>query len=410
MDDQFGGRTDDDLFYDDFEPVDSAPIVVADTPSTVQSMLTTPPTMTAPSVQPDRPPVAPRSKPNGLASSRFANQPDTPPAAAKTKNSGGGRNRAKASIPDSSSPAPASASMPSSAPQSETDTPAATSSPPSTTKPARPAGQPAPAPAPAPATGAAPPSSRLRSGANPRQKPTDTELAAKMARMKLLAAEQTRKFEMAEKDQKQHEQAYARGMEDARKRRAEEAERRRRGEEDRRRLDDERAKNRERKLKAMSMKEGGWDEGKDAQAAEEGSRRAFRGANGSIRGTRSPAGLAGSRYHAVDGGEQQQQQHDVDRFLEERPRGRGRGRGGRGGAGRGRGGGGTPPSTSTKAQEAAPSLTKDEFPSLPLGTQKPAVDEKGPAIAAMPELPKLPAIGKWDDEVEAMEELKNKQL
>ncbi|EQK99658.1 hypothetical protein OCS_04628 [Ophiocordyceps sinensis CO18] len=25
MEDQFGGRTDDDLFYDDFEPVDNAP-------------------------------------------------------------------------------------------------------------------------------------------------------------------------------------------------------------------------------------------------------------------------------------------------------------------------------------------------------------------------------------------------
>ncbi len=50
-------------------------------------------------------------------------------------------------------------------------------------------------------------------------------------------------------------------MEEARKRRAST---RRSGEEGRkrRRLDEERAKNRERKLQAMGMKEGGWDEGK----------------------------------------------------------------------------------------------------------------------------------------------------
>ncbi|KAF5267877.1 hypothetical protein FOXYS1_1250, partial [Fusarium oxysporum] len=30
MDDQFGGRTDDDLFYDDFEPVESETVVTTE--------------------------------------------------------------------------------------------------------------------------------------------------------------------------------------------------------------------------------------------------------------------------------------------------------------------------------------------------------------------------------------------
>ncbi|RGP60794.1 hypothetical protein FLONG3_10713, partial [Fusarium longipes] len=33
MDDQFGGRTDDDLFYDDFEPVESETVVTTEVPS-----------------------------------------------------------------------------------------------------------------------------------------------------------------------------------------------------------------------------------------------------------------------------------------------------------------------------------------------------------------------------------------
>src|SRR5690606_10674008 len=97
-----------------------------------------------------------------------------------------------------------------------------------------------------------------------RTKLTEDELAAKMSRMRLLAAEKARKFEVAERDEREHAAAYARGMEEARKRRAEEAERRKRGEEERRRMEEERERNRERKLKAMGggNREGNWDEGK----------------------------------------------------------------------------------------------------------------------------------------------------
>lgn len=52
-------------------------------------------------------------------------------------------------------------------------------------------------------------------------------------------------------------------MEEVRKKCVEDVERRKRGEEDWKKLEDEWVKNRERKLKVMGMKEGGWDEGKE---------------------------------------------------------------------------------------------------------------------------------------------------
>jgi hypothetical protein len=256
---------------------------------------------------------------------------------------------------------------------------------------------------------------RLQSGANPRQKLTEQELATKMEQMKLLAAEKTRQFERAEQDEKQHAQAYAKGMEEARKRRVEEAERRRRGEEDKRQLDEERAKNRERKLKAMGMKEGGWDEGKEAILEEE-ARRGFKGANGGIRGAKR-GGLGGSRY-AREGDDEP----DVDRFLDERHRNRGRGRGGRGdGGGRGRGGGrggfDRPSPKPSDKNAPPPSLAVDEFPALPSGGTKKPIEPVVPAAyppkaapAPIPALPSPPPPGsKWDDEMEALDELKQQQ-
>lgn len=239
-----------------------------------------------------------------------------------------------------------------------------------------------------------------------------------MERMKLLAAEQTRKFEMSQKDQRQHAESYARGMEEARKRRAEDAERRRRADEDRRRLDDERARNRERKLKAMGAKEGGWDEGK-LEAQEEEDRRGFRGANGGVRGVRREGGLGGSRYAAREGDEVP----DVDRFLDDRYRGdrggrggRGAGRGGPGRGGAGRGGGRQQPSPAggKPANAAAPSLGTDDFPALPSDGKKPSTSSaadssKAPAVSTPPALPTPPAVGKWDDEMEAMDELNEQQ-
>uniref|UniRef100_L2FIP7 Uncharacterized protein n=1 Tax=Colletotrichum fructicola (strain Nara gc5) TaxID=1213859 RepID=L2FIP7_COLFN len=222
-----------------------------------------------------------------------------------------------------------------------------------------------------------------------------------MEQMRILNAEKTRKFEQAEQDERNHAEAYARGMEEARKRKKIEEEKRKRGEEERKRMDDERAKNRERKLKAMSMKEGGWDEGKEALNAEE-ERRGFRGANGGIRGARS-AGLSGSRF-ANDGDEGERQDDD-------RRGGRGRGRGG--GRGRGRGGRGgrggygddfaprdhrEPASNGTRdakpsaPEVKAPAINTEEFPALP---------GKGKTGETSP--PVLSPLGRWDDEMEALD-------
>lgn len=214
-----------------------------------------------------------------------------------------------------------------------------------------------------------------------------------MEQMKIVSAEKTRKFEKAEQDEKQHAQAYARGMEEARKRKVEAEERRRRGEENQRKLNDERAKNRERKLKAMGMKEGGWDEGKEAMAEEE-SRRGFKGANGGVRGTRS-GGLGGSRY-AREG----EENPDVDRFLEDRGRGRrrGGGGGGRGRGGNGRGGRGGHEAAGERAAEVKQSVpTTDDFPALPSDgvKQDNSKSVPGPALTALPKL----TGGKWDDEM-----------
>ncbi|KAK1989962.1 hypothetical protein LX36DRAFT_676218, partial [Colletotrichum falcatum] len=262
---------------------------------------------------------------------------------------------------------------------------------------------------------------RLGSGANPRTKLTETELAAKMEQMRILNAEKTRKFEQAEQDERSHAEAYARGMEEARQRRKLEEERRRRGEEERRRMDDERAKNRERKLKAMSMKEGGWDEGKDALAQEEDRQRVFRGANGGVRGSKSAgAGLAGSRFardnDEGDAGDRHATEERRGGAGAGRGRGRGRGAQGRGGGRGGRGGGGggfgneheqRDPAASSNGGAArvskpavapAPVINTDEFPALP--------GAKSSAVAGDAPLPVLSPLGRWDDEMEAFDAAK----
>lgn len=390
MEDQFGGRTDDDLFYDDFEPVESEPVVTEDEPApSPQPAAPAPIEDTQPAQAPTpskpQPGLAKPSAPKGLASSRHAEKP-----------------------PATTEPAPKPAAAPASAEApAKAQEPPSSSSEPSAKSTAPPNAPTAPKEKPHRANAASAHlnnPARLQSGANPRQKLTEDELSVKMEKMKLLSAEKTRKFEKAEKDEKQHAEAYARGMEQARKRKVEAEERRKRGEENQRKLDDERAKNRERKLKAMGMKEGGWDEGKEALAEEE-SRRGFKGANGGVRGARR-GGLGDSR-HAVEG----EETLDVDRFLDDRHRGGGRGRGrGRGGAGRGgRGGQERGPDRPAPTKQSVPST--NDFPALPAGaapSKDIASDNKSPAVTEPITLsPAVPG-GKWDDEMEALDALKQK--
>ena len=361
MEDQFGGRTDDDLFYDDFEPVESEAVVIEQAPKPAPEPVPSAPSNDAPSDKAEAatPPAAPSShEPQGLASSRYADKPSPEPKAPSQPPS------------EANKPPPNAPTAPREKPQRQPGQNPQVSN-----------------------------AARLQSGANPRQKLTEAELAAKMEQMKLLAAEKTRKFEKAEKDQRQHAEAYERGMEEARKRRLEAEQRRKRGEENQRKLNDEREKNRERKLKAMGMKEGGWDEGKEAMAEEE-AKRGFKGANGGIRGARR-GGLGGSRY-ARDG----EDQPDVDRFLDDRYRGgRGRGRG-RGNAGRGgRGGADGAPARAPEPKQSVPKT--EDFPALPSDGQKKAEPAAQPLKA--PELPLPLAPGaKWDDEMEALDDLKQK--
>lgn len=383
MEDQFGGRTDDDLFYDDFEPVEGETVVTEAPPQQPSSQ---PPASQKTSTQQAQPSASPEKISKGLMSSRYADPQPTPEPPA---------------------PAPTTATKPEPEPQSQPEQ-------------QQPPSQPPPSDGPPPNAPTAPkekrqqgPSghnnashnkdnaadreARLQSGANPRQKLTDAELSQKMEQMKLLSAEKTRKFEKAEQDEKQHAQAYARGMQEARKRQVEADERRRRGEENQRQLNTEREKNRERKLKAMSLKEGGWDEGKDAVAQEE-ARRTFKGSNGGVRGSRR-GGLGGGRV--LQEGEELP---DVDRFLDDRyrQRGRGRGRGGRGGSERG----GRP--AGPAAQTAKQAVPKSEdFPALPPSSNK-ETDSGPKPVNPEPILSPLPKGGKWDDEMEALDALEQK--
>ncbi|KAK1572779.1 uncharacterized protein LY79DRAFT_674011 [Colletotrichum navitas] len=415
MDDQFGGRTDDDLFFDDFEPVSNPQVVetVAAPPPPPAAVVTPPveppkPKPAAPkpvqrpppSQQPatKRPSTAPRG---GLANSRFADKPAAAPRSP--------RQAAPASTPSVTTtptpqpPADPAAAQTATAPAASAAPTAAAASSPATTKSSSPAShpprekpQPPPTAPTGPAAGSTTPTTpgatpgantalnaaaRLGSGANPRTKLTETELAAKMEQMRILNAEKTRKFEQAEQDERSHAEAYARGMEEARQRRKLDEERRRRGEEERRRMDDERAKNRERKLKAMSIKEGGWDEGKDALAQED-EKRGFRGANGGVRGIKSGAGLSGSRF-ARDG-DDAGDRHASAGPGEER-------RGAVAAAARdpaaSNGGDGVKPAT------PAPVISTEEFPALP--GKKSTTDDAS--------LPMLSPLGRWDDEMEAFD-------
>ncbi|EFQ32274.1 uncharacterized protein GLRG_07418 [Colletotrichum graminicola M1.001] len=431
MDDQFGGRTDDDLFFDDFEPVSNPQVVetVAAPPPPPAAVATPPvdppkpkpaapkPVQRPPSQQPaaKRPPTAPRG---GLANSRFADKPAAAPRSPR---------QAAPALP----PAPRRRRTRQRQPRRVAHSrgrfpPPATDQKfiPPASHPPREKPQPPPTAPTGPAAGGTTPTTpgatpgantalnaaaRLGSGANPRTKLTETELAAKMEQMRILNAEKTRKFEQAEQDERSHAEAYARGMEEARQRRKLDEEKRRRGEEERKRMDDERAKNRERKLKAMSMKEGGWDEGKDALAQED-EKRGFRGANGGVRGTKSGAGLSGSRF-ARDG-DDAGDRHTGAGSGEERRGGSGRGRGrGRGGPGRGNGRGGRgggfgneherDPAASNggdgaqgaKPAAPAPVISTEEFPALP--GKKSTTDDAS--------LPMLSPLGRWDDEMEAFD-------
>lgn len=444
--DDFGGRTDDDLFADEFEPVAAQPQPTPETThhepvdassqqqDTKAQSQPEAPAVAAPPAS-SAPPSAPTA-PRGLGQSRHAHSKLEPVQAPAPKAPRAPRQRhpKKQQAPVANNDSPTATP---SEPVTSTDlTTAETTAPttadePNTTDTAEATPQPTPPTGPsaapnAPRTGvekAADREARLKSGANPRTKLTDAELSTKMAQMRILAAEKTRRFEKAQLDESEHAVAYARGMEEARKRRAEEAEKRKRGEEERRRMDDEREKNRERKLAALGNREGGWDLGRDHEEVEE-EQRPFRSAHGGVRGARNVAGLSGSRFaHAgdeqmdgrLDGRRETGGDRDGKRDFggERGGRGRGRGRGGRGGRGglfderagedRGQGNGYSGYNGPSRAQPASKPPVVDEFPALPPSKKVDAPAKAAPPLQLDALPPMSPQVGGWDDEMAAMD-------
>ncbi|KAB5543111.1 hypothetical protein GE09DRAFT_1289702 [Coniochaeta sp. 2T2.1] len=453
MDDyQFGGRTDDDLFADEFEPVAPEP---EPTPET------TTPQAPPPQPEPNTAPAQPQPEPSQAAAAPVLKQPATtaPQAAAPSAHRGLGQSRHAHS---NAQPAPAPAAAPrqprqrhKKAPKNNNNTIAAaapspgpantdvtstsatatatatSSTTPSTDEPKAMTDTPEvttnPTP-PATATSTAKPDreARLKSGANPRTKLTEAELAAKMEQMRVLSAEKTRRFEKAQRDESEHAVAYAKGMEEARKRRAEEAERRRRGEEERRRMDDEREKNRERKLAAQLGRRdaGGWDLGRDHEDAvgREDEDRGFRSAHGGVRGAVRSGGLGGSRFAVADEedgsggrqfGERREygggERREFDGGRGGRGRGRGRGGRGRGGlfddrAGEERRDGGNGYNSNYRAPAPQKPPVVDDFPALPpSNAKKTEVSTKTPLPPLEALTPLSPQVGGWDDEMAAMD-------
>lgn len=252
-----------------------------------------------------------------------------------------------------------------------------------------------------------------------------------MSAMRLASEEKTRRFEQAQRDERDHDMALARGREEAARRRkavaAAEDEKRRRGEEDRRKLEEERARNRDRKLKAMGAKEGNWDEGKGDGGGGGGMRASRHAApqvatvagvlpiaNASTATAKSEPGSSKNNNNNAGGG-----------------RGSGRnGRNGRGGGGGGRGGRGGriqfndagsigadvavwvqgQPDPSSMTPPSVLGQLEREFPALP-GSTAPTdtKDESKPkATPVKNPLPRLqplsPGIGTWAEEVAAMDE------
>ena len=460
--DQFGGRTDDDLFADDYEPYvpedqttppaqEPAP-PTPPAPAASQPSVITPaaPTTSASSNQP-APSTQSQPPPKSLAQSRH-NRPDNNGPRPSSKNARHGNNRHKNNNATQNNgnheASNASSAPPPNAPREPANKDIRETNKQNTGK---------------PHAASASSDARVASGANPRTKLTEQELASKMEKMAILNKEKTLQFQKAQRDETEHAEAMARSQEEARRRRAEEAAKRKVAEEERRRMDDERAKNRERKMAAMGMKESSWDEGKAERQQQEDRRATFRGgAHGGVRGTISArgGGLAGSRY--ADSADDDDNRRGDDRDDGYRGRGgggRGRGRrGGRGGGGRtlfetdddrdrwnneprnhnGSGNGGPRRGPNGRSTEKVNPQNPDEFPTLPSAGKNPQAQNRdipkpvsgwaATAKAALPktidtgaaasqsqasaptfsgEMPALSPLGKWDDEMAAMDSANN---
>ena len=236
---------------------------------------------------------------------------------------------------------------------------------------------------------------RTLTGGTLKPKLTEDELSARMAAAKLNNAKRAEAHRLAEADEANFQQREAQ----ASQKRKEEGVARRM-------MNQEREKNRMRKLGAQGGRE--WDEGKAEQIPDRGPQYR-RGAHGGV-----------AYDNSSPRGEYQDRKFNESREGKEGfgPRGRGRGRGDRGRGSRGRGGF-TPNSA---AQQAAPDPVND-FPALPTASKKQEPTMGPPSASPTPtrnELPTQqppagnvsqnlqPAAGSesWADQVDQIQEAK----
>ncbi|TVY39966.1 hypothetical protein LOCC1_G007713 [Lachnellula occidentalis] len=351
MDEFAQSREDDDLFADEFEPVDESTEIAQATPSTNTNTNTntnpaSPPTTPAKNGRPAqdrRPRGGGRGGANGLSQSRYAPQTETAPPVP-----------APAPSQDLSTPAEAPTPTPIQPLESTpTPTPAA-----------------AAAQAPTPARTHAVRGDRSLTGGTLPKKLTEEELTAKLAQMAILNAQKSESHRKSEADQAafQHREAELKVKKEEERKNS-------------RQMEMERAKNRQRKMQAQGGRE--WDSEKvesdivDAKSRGRSSEYVRGGHGGVIRGR--GAGLAGSNFadEEVVGDGPSRGRGGFERG------GRGRGRGGRGG----RGGGQSVPvvedfpslPTSSKAEEKTKSPSPSKVEAAETPTPSKEEDVKSPA-------------------------------
>ncbi|KAL4795095.1 hypothetical protein BDV19DRAFT_389498 [Aspergillus venezuelensis] len=245
---------------------------------------------------------------------------------------------------------------------------------------------------------------RSATGGVKKPKLTEQELSQRIALARENAAKKAAAHARAEADQASFEE------------REKVAEKKRREERANRRvMDNEREKNRLRKLEALNGRE--WDAEKPEDQFKERGGQYRRGMHGGVSGVaRQPKGLQDSRWADASPSPDKGDDSSAYEHGHGNARGRGRGRGGRGGRGRGghrRDASREQPSDAPSQEKPAPTpiiSNEAEFPSLP-GGEKKEKDKtaNAPAISKEP-LPSLDDATKafspisgatWADQVEA---------
>jgi hypothetical protein len=369
MDEFAQSREDDDLFADEFEPVSVPTFTVDETPATPvveEKPANVPSNGANPTHRNGRKEGQERRQRggrgggggaanNGLNASRYASKAEPTP---------------EAPAPESTQPTSTSTSDPAIQPTAN-PAPAPQNATPNNT-------EPTPLPQPTNTRTPAVRGDRSATGGPAHKKLTEEELTLKLEKMAVLNAQKAERHRLSEADQA----AFQHREKELAKERSERAVAEKRNE---RVMEMERAKNRERKMKAQGGRE--WDSEKvesDIVDKKGRSSEYVRGGHGGVIRGRG-GGLAGSRY-ATEGDE------EISAMETQSSRGRGtfeirgRGRGGRGG----RGG---------KTPNAVP--TTEDFPSLPTPVKPPILVKASDTYTETPakvSTPDKPA-GDWAEEM-----------